>query len=116
MHGWSIRDSVELYSIANWGRGYLSVSGKGHLEVRPRGPDSPAVDLLALVQDLERRGLAAPLLVRFSDILASRVEALAGSFERAMKAYEYSGRFRGVYPIKVNQQRQVVEEIVAHGS
>ncbi len=116
MRGWTVRDSLELYSVPNWGKGFFAVGEKGHLEVRPRGESGPHVDLLALVEDLRRRGLRTPLLVRFSDILAARVKGIAGAFENAINAYEYQGRYRGVYPIKVNQQRQVVEEIVSYGA
>jgi len=116
MRGWTIRDSLELYGVPSWGGGYFSVNSLGHVEVTPRGGQGPAIDLLDLVKDLERRGLRTPLLIRFSDILASRVQGLAAAFTAAAGDYGYQGRFRGVYPIKVNQQRHVVEEIVAHGA
>jgi arginine decarboxylase len=116
MHGWTISDSAELYGVKNWGAGFFTINDKGHVEVRPRANGGPGIDLLELVGDLERRGLRPPLLVRFSDILAARVKGLAESFERAIGEYGYKGRYRGVYPIKVNQQRHVVEEIVQHGA
>jgi arginine decarboxylase len=109
MQGWTIRDSLELYSVPAWGRGFFSISQKGTVEVLPSGPGGPAVDLLELVGDLGRRGLRTPLLIRFSDILASRVKGIAKVFDTTIAEYEYRGRFRGVYPIKVNQQRHVVE-------
>ena len=84
--------------------------------MRPRGGEHPGVDLLELVQNLERRGLHTPLLIRFSDVLAKRIERLCGSFQHAIDEYGYQGAFRGVYPIKVNQQRHVVEEIVELGA
>ena len=71
--GWTIRDSLELYNVPNWGTGFFDINSKGHVEVLPRGSEGAGIDLLELVQDLERRGLRAPLLIRFSDILASRV-------------------------------------------
>jgi arginine decarboxylase len=114
--GWTVRDSRELYGVANWGAGYFDVNERGHVVVRPRGAGGPAIDLLDLVQDLVHRGLRTPLLVRFSDILASRVQGLCAAFDRAIREYEYQGRFRGVYPIKVNQQRHVVEEVIQHGA
>ena len=77
MRAWTVRDSLELYNIPNWGRGFFSVNERGRVEVRPRGPESPAIDLLSLVQDLTGRGVRSPMLVRFSDILASRVRGLA---------------------------------------
>jgi arginine decarboxylase len=116
MQGWTVRDSLELYSVPAWGRGFFTISEKGTVEVVPRGPGSPAVDLRELVDDLRRRGLRTPLLIRFSDILASRVKGIAKAFNGTIAEYEYRGRFRGVYPIKVNQQRHVVEEIISHGA
>jgi len=116
MRGWTLKDSLELYNVLAWGGGYFSINARGNVEVRPRGEDGPGVDLLELVSNLERRGLRAPLLVRFSDILADRVRGLAGAFDRAAEEYGYHGRYRGVYPIKVNQQRHVVEEIIEHGA
>jgi arginine decarboxylase len=116
MHAWTIRDSLDLYGVPSWGRGYFDVSDGGNVVVRPRGADGPAVDLHALVTDLRHRGLRTPMLIRFSDILASRVRRIAAAFDSAMSEYEYGGRYRGVYPIKVNQQRHVVEEIVSYGA
>jgi arginine decarboxylase len=116
MRGWTIRDSLDLYNVSNWGQGFFDISEQGHLRVQPRGPSGPGIDLLELVQDLRRRGQRTPLLIRFSDILAARVQGLVGSFEGAIRDYGYRGRYRGVYPIKVNQQRHVVEEIVEYGS
>jgi arginine decarboxylase len=116
MRGWSVGDSLELYSVPNWGRGFFTISEKGNVVVQPRGPEGPSVDLRALLDDLKQRGLRTPMLLRFSDILASRVETIASSFGDAIGRYGYTGRFRGVYPIKVNQQRHVVEEIVSFGA
>jgi arginine decarboxylase len=116
MRGWTTRDSLELYNVAQWGQGFFHVNETGHVEVRPRGPDGPRIDLPALVEDLRGRGLRTPLLLRFSDLLASRVAGIAGSFHHAMEEYGYQGHYRGVYPIKVNQQRHVVEEIVEFGA
>jgi arginine decarboxylase len=114
--GWTVRDSLELYNVPNWGTGFFDINSKGHVEVLPRGSEGAGIDLLELVQDLERRGLRAPLLIRFSDILASRVEGISRAFSSAIAEYSYQGRYRGVYPIKVNQQRQVVEEVVRYGA
>ena len=116
MRAWTIRDSLELYNVPNWGRGFFSVNEAGRVEVRPRGADQPPIDLLSLVQDLGGRGVRSPMLIRFSDILASRVRGLAGAFRGAIAESQYRGRFRGVYPIKVNQQRRVVEEMVRFGA
>jgi arginine decarboxylase len=116
MRGWTVRDSLDLYNVAAWGAGFYTINDKGHVEVRPRGEQGPSIDLLDLVTDLYQRGLRAPLLVRFSDILASRLQGLCNAFHRAIEEYGYKGSYRGVYPIKVNQQRHVVEEIVEFGA
>jgi arginine decarboxylase len=116
MRGWTIRDSLDLYNVSNWGQGFFDINEQGRLRVQPRGPSGPGIDLLELVQDLKRRGQRTPLLIRFSDILAARVQGLVGAFEGAIRDYGYKGRYRGVYPIKVNQQRHVVEEIVQYGA
>ncbi len=114
--GWTVQDSLELYNIANWGDGFFDVNRKGRIEVHPRRDEGAGIDLLELVQNLRRRGLRTPMLIRFSDILASRVQGLYDVFQTAMKEYDYRGRYYGVYPIKVNQQRHVVEEIIQHGA
>jgi len=116
MRGWTVRDSLELYNVGAWGAGFFGVNERGHVEVRPQGEPGPAIDLLDLVGDLQRRGLRTPLLVRFSDILAARVKGLCVAFNRAIDDYGYKGGHHSVYPIKVNQQRHVVEEIVEYGA
>ncbi len=116
MRGWTVRDALDLYNVSAWGAGFLTINDEGNVEVRPRGNGTTGVDLLALVHDLAQRGLRTPLLIRFSDILAARIEGLRNSFETAIREYGYRGAFRGVYPIKVNQQRHVVEEIVDYGA
>jgi arginine decarboxylase len=116
MHGWTHRDSLELYNLEAWGAGFFTMNDRGHVEVRPRGMANGGIDLLDLVRDLEQRGLRAPLLIRFSDILAARVRGISHAFGNAIREYGYRGQFRGVYPIKVNQQRHVVEEIVKFGA
>ena len=112
---WTREDSLALYAVESWGNGFFSIGESGNMEVGPSGDDGPRIDLHSLVLDLKQRGLRAPLLIRFSDILASRVRGLRQAFDQAIDAYEYGGRFRGVYPIKVNQQRHVLEEVVEHG-
>ena len=112
---WTTKDSASLYNVAGWSSGYFGINDAGHVQVTPLGPGGPSLDLYELVQDVQRRGLGMPLLMRFSDILKSRVEALVGCFDNAIRDYNYQGRYRGVYPIKVNQQHQVVEELVEFG-
>jgi len=116
MRGWTVRDSLELYHVSAWGESFFSINEAGHVSVRPHGNGGDQIDLLSLVNDLEQRGLRTPLLIRFSDILASQVRGLSTIFQNAISEYGYRGRHRGVYPIKVNQQRHVVEEIVAYGA
>jgi arginine decarboxylase len=116
MRGWTVRDSLELYNVQAWGAGFFSVNEAGHVQVHPRGPDGARIDLLELVTDLEQRGLRTPLLIRFSDILASRIRGLSDAFQQAIGEYGYGGAHRGVYPIKVNQQRHLVEEVVEYGA
>ena len=115
MQKWSINDAMELYNIRNWGSPFFSVNPQGHMCVHPAGPTGAQIDLMQLTDELRRRGISLPILVRFSDILKARVEALNDAFNQAINQYGYKGRYLGVYPIKVNQQRQVVEEIVSYG-
>ena len=117
---WTIDAARELYNIEGWGAGYFDINERGHVVVRPdRDRPDRALDLFDLARDLEEQGVALPVLLRFSDILKSRIESLSERFESAIKEFEYQGGYTSVYPIKVNQQRHVVEEIVqcgkAHG-
>lgn len=112
MRGWSIQDSVELYNVRNWGRDFFRINEAGNVEVTPSGPRGESIDLKQLVDDLVSRDLQPPLLIRFTDILEHRVRTLAGAFKAAIREYEYQGNYRGVFPIKVNQQRHLVEDYV----
>lgn len=116
MRAWTVRDSAELYHIASWGAGFFDVNTRGNIDACPQGAAGPRVDLYDLVTDLRQRGLRSPMLIRFSDILAARIRGLSDAFETAIGEYGYTGKYRGVYPIKVNQQRHVVEEIVQYGA
>jgi arginine decarboxylase len=113
---WSIESARALYNVEGWGAGYFDINERGRVIVRPN-PDRPdlTADLRDLAHDLEGQGIALPVLLRFSDILKSRIETLSERFSSAMKEFEYSGGYTTVYPIKVNQQRHVVEEIVKFG-
>jgi arginine decarboxylase len=112
MRNWSIQDSVERYNVRNWGRDYFRINDAGNVEVTPAGPRGGSIDLKQLVDDLVSRELQPPLLIRFSDILEHRVRTLATAFKNAIREYEYTGKYRGVFPIKVNQQRHLVEDYV----
>ena len=114
MTDWRIDDSRALYGLEDWGSGFFDINDAGNVSVA--GGDRSSIDLLDLVRDLQRRGMRTPMLLRFSDVLARRVGELAEAFERATSDHEYTGHWRGVYPIKVNQQAHVVEEVVQHGA
>ena len=111
---WRIEDSAELYNINGWGLKYFSINEQGHITVTPKQSCVP-VDLVDVMDELRTRNITAPILLRFPDILDNRIEKLASCFKRAAKEYEYAGQNFVIYPIKVNQMRQVVEEIVGHG-
>ena len=116
MTDWSIQQAKEVYNISHWSDGYFDISDDGKLLAFPDGRrDRPGIELLELTQAIRAAGLTAPILVRFTDILKHRFDGLRNAFMRAMQEYEYQGTFTGVYPIKVNQQRRVVEQILQHG-
>lgn len=112
---WTVQDSLDHYLISRWGEPYFSVNDKGHLLCRPKKDSSASIDVKELIDDLKKRGIKTPLLVRFNDILASQVKSLATSFGHSIKDYKYSASYRTVMPIKVNQQRHVVEQLLKHG-
>ncbi len=113
---WTIASARALYNIEGWGIGFFDINEAGHVVVRPdRAKDDRELDLFDLANDLEEQGVGLPLLLRFSDILRSRIESLNEKFSSAREEYGYEGGYTTVYPIKVNQQRHVVEEIVEFG-
>ncbi|HTT06553.1 MAG TPA: biosynthetic arginine decarboxylase [Steroidobacteraceae bacterium] len=114
-HGWSIEDALELYNVPAWGLGYFSINAVGHVVVRPDTTAAHEIDLLEVVQGLAERDLSAPVVVRFSDILAHRLKRLHEAFSQAIAENGYQNRYTAVYPIKVNQQRLVVEEVFRYG-
>jgi len=113
---WSPDESAELYRIHDWGKGYFAVSPEGTLLVRPDGAHGEEIDLLDVVRGLGERDLSPPLLIRFSDILAHRLKTLREAFTAAIAENEYRGSYLAAYPIKVNQQRTVVEEVFRYGT
>lgn len=113
---WSAAQSADVYGIDAWGGGYFAVNDAGHVVVRPERTNEREIDLKQLVDELRQRDLSPPLLIRFSDILADRLGQIAGAFDAAIAANDYQGQYRCVYPIKVNQQRHVVEEIQSFGA
>ena len=112
---WTIEDARELYNIEGWGIGYFDINSKGHVTVHPTKDPNRGLDLFDIAMDLQAQGVTLPLLLRFSDILQTRIGQLSQKFDAAIKEFEYTGSYTTVYPIKVNQQRHVVEEIVAFG-
>ena len=112
---WTAADGAARYGLERWGDPYFCVSERGHVMVQPRGDRGGSLDLVELVQELQGRDLSLPLLIRFDDILEDRLERLHGAFERAIAQYGYGGRYQGVFPVKCNQQRHVVEELVSSG-
>lgn len=115
MRKWRIEDSEELYNINGWGNGYFSINEKGNVQVTPRKTDGGSVDLNDLMRELYLRDVSSPVLIRFPEILDNRIEKISNSFKIASEEYGYKGQNHIIYPIKVNQMRQVVEEIVTHG-
>jgi arginine decarboxylase len=112
---WTVADSAETYGVKYWGNNYFSINDAGNAQAHPAGPESARIDLKELVDEVSRRGIGLPLLIRFSDVLKSRIVELNETFRRAIVEYGYKGEYKGVYPIKVNQHRYVVEEIVQFG-
>ncbi|KIP99462.1 MULTISPECIES: arginine decarboxylase [Pseudomonas] len=110
---WTVADSRSVYGIRHWGAGYFSINDAGRVEVRPNGPGSSPIDLYEQVDELRQSGLSLPLLVRFPDILQDRVRKLTGAFDASIARLEYGNRYTALYPIKVNQQEAVVENIIA---
>src|SRR5215470_2954934 len=112
---WTVADSAETYGVKYWGNNYFSINDAGNAVAHPAGPEGGRIDLKELVDEVARRGIGLPLLIRFSDILRSRIVELNEAFRRAIAEYGYKGAYKGVYPIKVNQHRYIVEEICQYG-
>ncbi len=112
----AIEQTVETYGIENWGAGYFDVNRKGHLIVHPSEGDARSADLREIIEDLNRRGITAPILLRFPQLVAAQVRKLQRAFSKSIREYDYQGAHMCVYPMKVNQQRTVVEEYLREGS
>ncbi len=115
MRKWTTEDSAELYNVKGWGLNYFSINEKGHMTVTPK-EDGPSIDLKELMEELQVRDVSAPVLLRFPDILDNRIEKISNCFRAAADEYGYTAKNFIIYPIKVNQMRPVVEEIVGHGA
>ena len=112
---WSVADAAELYDVDRWGAGYFSIDKSGNLRVHPTKEPNRSIDLKQLVDDLQARGIDLPILVRFAEILKHRLGEIHSAFQNAMREHQFKGNYFCVYPIKVNQQRQVVEEVLEFG-
>jgi arginine decarboxylase len=112
---WTIEESEKLYRIQGWGEPYFSINAAGHVTVSPKGDRGGSLDLCELVESLKQRNLALPLLIRFSDILEDRIERLNSCFARAIARYNYKNVYRGVFPVKCNQHRQLIQDLVRFG-
>jgi arginine decarboxylase len=112
---WSAQDARELFDVASWGKGYFSVSDEGHVLVHPEKDQTRTIDLKKLIDTLVLRGIPLPILIRFAEILKHRLGEMHDAFDVAIREHRYNGRYCLVYPIKVNQQRQVVEEVLEFG-
>ena len=112
---WTIEDSKKLYRIHEWGEPYFSINAAGHVTIAPQGERGKTLDLWELVESLGKRNLGLPLLIRFSDILEDRIERLHNCFDKAIARYNYAGTYQGVFPIKCNQHRHLVKDLVRFG-
>ncbi len=112
---WDVESAIATYNVEGWGGGYFSVNEKGNVISRPLQENGGAIDILAVVEEARNRGLGFPLVIRFQDLLRHRVESVNRAFQAAISEFQYRGAYRGVFPIKVNQLREVIEEIVDAG-
>src|SRR5476649_1263362 len=115
MEAWKVQDALEIYEVRHWSKGYFGINERGHVTVHPNKRLEQAIDLKDLVDQLQELGIQLPILLRFTDILRHRVGEIYDAFKTAINEYSYTGNYVCVYPIKVNQQRHVVEEILDFG-
>ena len=114
-NGWSTKDAAKLYNIRGWGQNYFAIAENGHVVYQPKRTARQTIDIKAVVDDVVARGIKLPVLIRFQDVLHDRVNLLNRTFRRAIEEHSYQGKYQGVYPIKVNQLREVVEEVLEAG-
>src|SRR5256884_7427550 len=112
---WDIESAIATYNVEGWGEGYFTVNSSGNVEARPSKNDGGSIDLVEVVNEARRRNLSFPLVIRFQDLLRHRVESVNLAFQNAISEFGYRNEYRGVFPIKVNQLREVIEEIVDAG-
>ena len=112
----TIEQTIETYGIENWGAGYFGVNRKGNLIVYAGENDNHSADVKEIIEDLKKRGIQAPVLLRFPQLIVAQIRKLQKAFKNSIKEFEYSGRHMCVYPMKVNQNRAVIEEYLREGS
>ena len=113
---WTIEDSISTYNIDKWGDKYFSINSKGNISVTKDIKSENKIDLFKLVKELKSREINSPLIIRFNDILKDRINALNDAFLKAIKTYKYENIYQGVFPVKCNQQKNVLEKIIEFGS
>src|ERR1700732_1907027 len=112
---WDVESAIATYNVDRWGGGYFTINSSGNVEARPLQENGGSLDILEVVNEARARGLGFPLVIRFQDLLRHRVESVNRAFQTAMSEFGYRNEYRGVFPIKVNQLREVIEEIVDAG-
>ena len=112
---WSPEQSSTLYGIDFWGDDYFSLNQEGHVQIYPKGKQSFSVDLYEMIKSFKQRSIRLPLLLRFPDIIHSQMQKMCGCFDKSIKELDYKGKYCGVFPVKVNQQKHVIEDIVKAG-
>ena len=112
---WTIEDSIATYNIDKWGDQYFSINSNGNISITPEKKSAKIIDLFKLVEELKSREINTPLIIRFNDILKDRINELHEAFSKAIKTYEYKNNYQGVFPVKCNQQKNVLEKILEFG-
>ena len=112
---WTVKKSSSIYGVDFWGKPYFSLNKEGHVQVMPKGEEGPSLDIFKLVKDLKQGNVQLPLLLRFPDIIHAQIDRICSCFDKACKEQGYKGRYRGVFPIKVNQQSHIIQDIVDIG-
>ncbi len=113
---WTIEDSISIYGIDKWGSKYFSINSLGNISISPDGQSTKKIDLLKLVKEIRSREINTPLIIRFNDILKDRITELNNAFSKAIQTYDYKNIYQGVFPIKCNQQKNVLEKIIEYGN
>ena len=112
---WDLESAIATYNVERWGDGYFTINSSGNVEAKPLKENGGSIDVLEVVNEARERKLGFPLLIRFQDLLRHRVESINRAFQSAMSEFGYRNQYRGVFPIKVNQLREVIEEIIDAG-